>query len=59
MAAAIIRLLLDAHQHIMDDALRVLRVIRFASKPGFPIDGEAYRSLRDERIHAALNAKQV
>ena len=57
VAGGIIRTPLDPHQTFMDDPLRVLRVIRFASKLGYTIDVEAEQSLRDERIHAALNAK--
>lgn len=57
LAAGIIRTPLDPQQTFTDDPLRVLRVIRFASKLGYTIDGGALRSMKDERIHAALNAK--
>lgn len=57
MATGIIRTPLDPHQTFKDDPLRVLRVIRFASKLGYGIEDEAKKSLKDESIHIALNAK--
>ncbi|KKY25892.1 putative trna nucleotidyltransferase [Phaeomoniella chlamydospora] len=57
MAAGIIRTPLEPYQTFMDDPLRVLRLIRFASKLGYRIDDEARQSMKDDRIHAALNAK--
>ena len=57
MAAGIIRTPLDPHKTFMDDPLRVLRVIRFASRLGYTIDDEAKQAMKDERIHAAFNTK--
>lgn len=57
MDAGVIRTPLDPFQTFMDDPLRVLRVIRFASKLGYKVDDGAKESMKDERIHAALNEK--
>lgn len=57
MAAGIIRTPLEPYQTFVDDPLRVLRLIRFSSWFGYAIDGEAKQSMKDERIHAALNLK--
>lgn len=57
MATGIIRTPLDPYQTFKDDPLRVLRVIRFASKLGYRIEDEAKKSLKDKSIHTALNAK--
>ena len=57
MAAGIMRTPLDPHQTFVDDPLRVLRLIRFASRLGYAIDDGAKQSMKDERIHASLNAK--
>ena len=57
LAAGIIRTPLEPYQTFMDDPLRVLRLIRFASRLGYEIDEQARISMEDSRIHAALNAK--
>ncbi|KAI9739965.1 MAG: hypothetical protein M1818_005021 [Claussenomyces sp. TS43310] len=57
MATGLIRTPLDPYETFMDDPLRVLRVIRFASKLGYTIDEDAEQSMKDERIHIALDAK--
>ncbi|KAK2765223.1 hypothetical protein FQN54_008922 [Arachnomyces sp. PD_36] len=57
MAAGIMRTPLDPYQTFMDDPLRVLRMIRFASKLGYTIDDATEKSMRDERVHTALNTK--
>lgn len=57
MAAGIIRTPLEPYQTFVDDPLRVLRLIRFSSQFGYMIDGEAKDSMKDRRIHAALNQK--
>ncbi len=57
MAVGIIRTPLELYQTFIDDPLRLLRVIRFASKLGYIIDEEAKQSMKDKRIHTALNEK--
>ena len=53
----IIRTPLAPYQTFKDDPLRVLRLIRFASKYGFEIDSEALAAMKDTLIHHALKAK--
>jgi tRNA nucleotidyltransferase (CCA-adding enzyme) len=53
----IIRTPLPAYQTFKDDPLRVLRLIRFASKYGFEIESSSLVSMKDQSIHDALKAK--
>ncbi len=53
----IIRTPLQAYCTFMDDPLRVLRLIRFASRFGYRVDPEAEKAMKDDRIKAALKAK--
>ena len=57
MAAGILRTPIEPHDTFMDDPLRVLRVIRFASKLEYAIDDATRQSMKDERIHTAFNVK--
>jgi tRNA nucleotidyltransferase (CCA-adding enzyme) len=53
----IIRTPLPAYQTFKDDPLRVLRLIRFASKYDFEIEFSSLVSMKDRSIHDALKAK--
>ncbi|KAG8627867.1 hypothetical protein KVT40_003740 [Elsinoe batatas] len=57
MAARIIRTPLEPYQTFKDDPLRVLRLIRFASRLGYDIDHEAAQNMTNEDIKAALKVK--
>lgn len=57
MANKIIRTPLEPFQTFKDDPLRVLRLIRFASRLGYTIDSEAERWMEDAEIKSALQAK--
>ena len=46
---------LDPKQTLMDDPLRVVRLIRVASKLGFSIAPETARCMRDPEVHRALD----
>lgn len=57
MDRKLIRTPLEPLQTFMDDPLRVLRLIRFASRLGFTIDEEAKSVMGDERVLEALKLK--
>ncbi|TFA97500.1 Amino-acid acetyltransferase [Trichoderma ghanense] len=57
MEAKIIRTPMEPFQTFMDDPLRVLRLIRFASRLGFAIDAESEKFMSDERVLEALRKK--
>ena len=53
----IIRTPLDPYQTFKDDPLRVLRLIRFASRLGYTIDSDALVAMKDAEIKDALRRK--
>lgn len=57
MAASIIRTPLEPCQTFVDDPLRVLPLIRFASRLGYAIADDVKQSMKDKRIQVALNTK--
>ncbi|KAL6412369.1 CCA tRNA nucleotidyltransferase, mitochondrial [Ilyonectria robusta] len=57
MAAKIMRTPLDPFQTFMDDPLRVLRLVRFASRLQFTIDPVTRQFMADPRVLEALRAK--
>ncbi|KAI4727603.1 poly A polymerase C-terminal region-like protein [Aureobasidium sp. EXF-10728] len=57
MANKIIRTPLEPYQTFKDDPLRVLRLIRFASRLNYTIEAEACKWMGDAEIKTALQAK--
>ncbi|KAJ4014280.1 CCA tRNA nucleotidyltransferase, mitochondrial [Fusarium irregulare] len=57
MDAKIIRTPLEPFQTFMDDPLRVLRLVRFASRLDFTIDPDTCKFMADPRVLEALRVK--
>ncbi|KAF5529419.1 CCA tRNA nucleotidyltransferase mitochondrial [Fusarium mexicanum] len=57
MEAKVIRTPLEPFQTFMDDPLRVLRLVRFASRLQFTIDASTRRFMADPKVLEALRAK--
>ncbi|KAI1822233.1 putative poly(A) polymerase [Xylaria intraflava] len=57
MTSCVIRTPLEPQRTFIDDPLRVLRLIRIGSKLGYKINARTKESMRDPRIHEALEAK--
>ncbi|KAF2148911.1 poly A polymerase C-terminal region-like protein [Myriangium duriaei CBS 260.36] len=57
MQNGIIRTPLEPYQTFKDDPLRVLRLIRFASRLGYSLDQAAAESMRNDDIKIALKVK--
>lgn len=57
MRSKIIRTPLEPHRTFMDDPLRVLRLIRFASRLGYAVDPKTASAMNDDAVRAALQTK--
>ncbi|KAI9745587.1 MAG: CCA tRNA nucleotidyltransferase, mitochondrial [Claussenomyces sp. TS43310] len=57
MQSKLIRTPLEPHQTFMDDPLRVLRLIRFASRLNFTIDASSEVAMQDVEVRHALKLK--
>ena len=53
----ILRTPLEPYQTFKDDPLRILRLVRFASRLGYTIDEDAAAAMKDQDIRQALRAK--
>lgn len=53
----VLRTPLPPKQTFLDDPLRVLRLIRFASRFNFSIDEETYEAMKDQEINQAFEVK--
>lgn len=53
----LVRTPLPACETLLDDPLRVLRAVRFASRLGFTVHGDLIEAGRDPRVHEALTTK--
>lgn len=57
MHSELIRTPLEPHQTFMDDPLRVLRLIRFASRLNFKIDSSSAAAMENSEVQNALKLK--
>lgn len=57
LAVGIIRTPLQPIQTFTDDPLRILRLVRIASRLGFQIDQETAQAMKDPLVQAAFNVK--
>ncbi|KAJ5811517.1 hypothetical protein N7474_007818 [Penicillium riverlandense] len=57
MQNRLIRTPMEPYQTFRDDPLRVLRLVRFASRLGYQIDPETERAMQNEDIRVALRLK--
>lgn len=57
LAIGIIRTPLEPTRTFQDDPLRILRLIRIASRLGFAIDQETAQAMKDPLVHSAFNEK--
>ena len=54
----VLRCVGDAHQRFSEDALRILRLLRFASVPGFDVEAETAAAARETRARLASVASE-
>lgn len=57
LQAGVLRTPLPPLQTFLDDPLRVLRLIRFASRFNFTIEDDTFSAMKDEKIKSALMTK--
>ena len=58
LARRVLRCVGDAHQRFSEDALRILRLLRFASVPGFDVEAETAAAARETRARLASVASE-